>query len=358
MLHAALLALMLVAPQRQSAVRESEAPTFTITGALYEPAERSRREDPGARGEEARPRPLAGFRLGVGLHIDGRIVAEHEVETGIDGRFRARLPVIEEQGLTPCSFVRVREPGYRQRYALGPLGDVGETLEVEAPSVVPGFTTYVQVSADGAPVVGAQVSTYENDPPLRAGHVRVSRALESGCWALHASEALRTHVFARATKRGAGWLPLALEPEDAGRTHELPLRGDGAIEGVLSAPDGRTLAGVPLTLYPEPFAGDRHPWIATGRRHAALERHGGLCTDTVSTGPGGEFRFEGLLPGRYFVQRAQGRGSRLDIARTLFQTGERDARLVAGRYRILVELVDAGGAPRRRGRALLRAGPR
>lgn len=231
--------------------------------------------------------PVTGYAVAsvVEASTDTGPRAEHS-----GGRARVHAPTV-------LFSVVVDAPGFAlaRRGPIDPLA-VPEELEFE---LEPGPGLLGRVLAYGQPVSGARVTLHDADPRNHIDH--------DGYPSFHLPEALdeaRTDARGRfiLRARAAGEFVVRAEAEglaavDAGpfafdplrvsssmgrKELELAATRGGAIEGRVLVPAGREVSGVIVA-------------VNRGDAHAR----------TVRSGAGGEFRFEGLTPGRWHVARGK-----------------------------------------------------
>ena len=193
---------------------------------------------------------------------------------------------------TTSFYLAVEAEGYdRARLgALDPHGDVADPLVVTLSPLQP---ITGRVTAGGRPVPGAQVELYRPAPAhkrtVKAGFLlrmeaapsAWGRCADDGTFAVTLRDSGR--FFVRAT--APGWAgaelgPLELDGEVGAEDVDLELTAGGAIVGTVRLPAGEEATG----------------WTVGASRGDPEPR-------TTVVGPDGSYRFEGLTPGDWLVER-------------------------------------------------------
>jgi RNA polymerase sigma-70 factor (ECF subfamily) len=236
--------------------------------------------------------PLTDYA--VASVIDASTTEASTTEASTDAGPRAEHPGGRARLHAPALLfsVVVDAPGFALARR-GPIepGAAPEVLEFE---LEPGPGLFGRVLAYGQPVSGARVTLHDADPRNHIDHdgypsfvlpqaLDEARSDAQGRFVLRARAAGEFAVRAEAVGLAAADAgPFAFDPLQGRMELELAATRGGAVEGRVLVPAGREVSGVIVA-------------VNRGDAHAR----------TVRSGAGGEFRFEGLTPGRWHVARGK-----------------------------------------------------
>lgn len=277
-------------------------------------------------------RPLAG--AWVQARVRG-LPGEHAVTratTREDGTFLVDLAVLAEVGPLVRSPLRIELHGWADGFPGGPadrwsvaLG-TREDLHDLSPRLVltEGASTRGRiVDATGRPVPFAMVQIGRQG----SGSMTGAEAGADGRFVVP-QDGPGTYRL-RASAPGIGRADLEHVEVAAGRDEDvgdLELIGGGSIEGLARFLDGTGAPGV----------------LVTAHVHRGRSSTGGLTSSQARTDEAGRFRLQGLMHGAWRVG-ARGTG-KAPLEEPVFETGERDARVVLCRRRVRVFVEDESGA--------------
>jgi len=249
-----------------------------------------------------------------------------------DGAFELALRMPPLQRLTARIEVVVTAPGFLPAIAEDP-----SPIVLRRGATVRGRL----VSPDGVPVSGAFVWTIA--PGAREPD-RETESDDAGRFVLPASDGKRW-ICAAHPAHGAA----AAGPRAQGDVGDLEIVRGEPLAGIVSTPDGKPVAGVPVVAFP------------VGRRPGDLDVANpsrdrgwllGAPYGMTTTGPDGRFRIPNLRPGRYFVEAADPDEIDRDDLRSLLArlathathaTKTENVRLTLRQPLLRVRVRDAGG---------------